>query len=116
MISSEKQGFHFSVIIRIGTNDNDGDGPFSDEDCDDNDATVFPGASEICDGKDNDCNGMMDDGLDQFTQYVDADRDGFGLTSSEMISCEMLAGYVATPGDCDDNNVMGLSGCCRDLG
>ena len=34
----------------------------TDGDCDDNDNATFPGATEICDGKDNDCNGMVDDG------------------------------------------------------
>jgi hypothetical protein len=32
-------------------------------DCDDNDATVFPTAPELCDGKDNDCNGNNDDNV-----------------------------------------------------
>lgn len=33
-----------------------------DGDCDDNDPATSPGAMEICDGADNDCNGMVDDG------------------------------------------------------
>ncbi len=43
--------------------DNDGDGYASDVDCDDNNAEVNPGAVEVCDGIDNDCNGIIDDGL-----------------------------------------------------
>jgi len=41
--------------------DADADGARTPEDCDDTDPSVFPGAQEICDLKDNDCNGSVDD-------------------------------------------------------
>jgi len=43
--------------------DMDGDGVFSDEDCDDNDSNNFPGNTEVCDNRDNDCNGIIDEGF-----------------------------------------------------
>jgi hypothetical protein len=43
--------------------DNDHDGYFSFEDCDDTNPAVHPGAPEICDKLDNDCNGKVDDGI-----------------------------------------------------
>jgi uncharacterized repeat protein (TIGR03803 family) len=44
--------------------DADGDGYSTAEDCDDHDATVYPGAPELCDGKDNNCSGTVDEGFD----------------------------------------------------
>ena len=41
--------------------DNDGDGFLSDEDCDDSDAQINPGAEELCDGFDNNCNNLADE-------------------------------------------------------
>ncbi len=43
----------------------------NDRDCDDANALAFPGAAEVCDGVDNDCNEAVDDA-------GDADNDGFG--------------------------------------
>ena len=53
----------------------------NDGDCDDGNAAVHPGAPEICDGKDNNCDGHVDEGFD-------TDGDGYAI-------CE---------GDCDDND------------
>jgi len=43
-----------------GDVDADSDGSLSCADCDDNDPANTPGGTEICDGQDNDCNGLAD--------------------------------------------------------
>ncbi len=73
-------------------------------DCDDTDADVAPGAIETCDGRDTDCDSLIDevgevvDGLPFFT---DADGDGFG-TSELIHACALGAGAALQEGDCDD--------------
>ncbi|MDP6931563.1 MAG: putative metal-binding motif-containing protein, partial [Myxococcota bacterium] len=53
--------------------DADGDGYGSTEDCDDSDAAVHPGAAELCDGIDNDCDDQVDeDPQDPGTYHTDA--------------------------------------------
>ena len=44
--------------------DNDLDGFFAGEDCDDNNASISPRAAEVCDGIDNDCDELIDDADD----------------------------------------------------
>ncbi len=72
-------------------------------DCDDSDATSFPGGIEVCDGADNDCNGLVDDApTDGTTFYADDDGDGFGDAGDYVSECAMPSGYVANAYDCDD--------------
>jgi hypothetical protein len=58
---------------------------------------------EICDGKDNDCNGEIDEGVLN-TFYEDLDGDGFGNETSTIESCVVPANYAAVYGDCDDSS------------
>ena len=85
--------------------DEDQDGfTFEDGDCNDNNATIYPNAEEICDGLDNNCDHEIDESSPLSTiWYQDADGDGFG--SSEVIySCTQPIGYINRSGDCNDNN------------
>jgi len=81
--------------------DSDGDGSPASEDCDDADAAIYPGASESCDGLDDDCDGEIDEGLTS-TWYGDADDDGYGGTKFTVEACDAPDGYVADASDCDD--------------
>jgi hypothetical protein len=72
-------------------------------DCDDNDNQTHPGASELCDGKDNDCDGFVDEGV-KTTFYRDADGDNFGDAANSVQDCAAPAGYVSNSTDCNDND------------
>jgi hypothetical protein len=82
--------------------DRDGDNVPSHEDCDDDNAAVYPGAEELCDELDNDCNGSVDDGAGS-EWYTDSDGDGYGA-GAVIIACDQPEGAVAQGEDCDDND------------
>lgn len=87
--------------------DDDGDGFSEDQgDCHDANAVVFPGASETCDGIDNDCNDRIDEYDSNvsgaFLLYMDADNDGHGNAANPTLACAPRDYYVATAGDCND--------------
>lgn len=84
------------------TTDADDDG-YSEAQGDCNDAVpeINPGAAEICDGLDNDCDADVDEGV-QLLYYPDADHDGYGANSTPVSACSAPAGYVSTSSDCND--------------
>ena len=89
--------YNFSLV------DNDNDGYTSDQDCDDNNPDVHPGAAEICNGIDDNCDGQIDEGV-LLIFYLDADNDGFGDINNSAETCVSPNGYVSNSSDCDDNN------------
>lgn len=102
--------------------DTDGDGSCAGDDCDNNDSDVFPGAAEVCDGKDNDCDGQGGPG------EIDADLDGWMVCENDCDDNDPARypadldgdGWSPCLGDCDDadpdvnqidNDEDGVSGC-----
>ena len=85
----------------------DGSSEPSYDDCDDGEATTYPGATEqIADGVDNDCDGVE-------TCYLDADKDGFGDTdtsntietgAADFDCTRTWKTYADNADDCDDSD------------
>ena len=80
----------------------------NDDDCKDNDPEIHPGADEICDNVDNNCNALYDSDdpliLDAQLFYLDADNDDFGSSTDSLLTCSPPSGYVLNKLDCDDGN------------
>ncbi|MEC7987191.1 MAG: putative metal-binding motif-containing protein [Myxococcota bacterium] len=81
--------------------DSDQDGYLASEDCNDNDAMINPGAIEVCDDLDNNCDGNIDENV-LSSYYLDGDGDGFGDSQNYVESCQAPSGYVLNGNDCDD--------------
>ncbi|NRB53502.1 MAG: T9SS type A sorting domain-containing protein [Saprospiraceae bacterium] len=106
-IIGEKVGIAaYNHAIQYFFIDQDQDGAFEQYDCDDFNASIFPGAPEICDGIDNNCNGLIDEGIPVMIYFVDADGDGFGNPALSIDTCALSppTGYANNGADCDDSN------------
>lgn len=71
-------------------------------DCDDSNASIFPGVTEVCNGLDDDCDGDEDNGVEPATWYFDGDGDGFGTPLTTNVGCTAPEGYVSAGTDCND--------------
>lgn len=87
-----------------GRPDDDRDGYGEPEDCDDADPMVNPNGIEVCNGQDDDCDGLADEeAVDAKPWSMDLDGDGFGSDVVES-ACQPPSGYVEDGGDCDDTD------------
>ncbi|MBK8683055.1 MAG: putative metal-binding motif-containing protein [Bacteroidetes bacterium] len=73
-------------------------------DCNDADNTIYPTAIDLCNGIDDNCNGIIDEDAIFIAYYIDADGDGFGNPETEELFCSFPFGYVTDNTDCDDTN------------
>jgi uncharacterized delta-60 repeat protein len=81
-------------------------------DCNDSNGAVHPGASESCNGIDDDCAGGVDNGLTFTDYYNDADHDGVG-GGSPTSSCAQPTGTSTVGGDqCDNDPLKQAPGVC----
>lgn len=104
----------------FGKRDADGDGYFDagacnrdpggrvycGDDCNDNDNRVHPNQPEVCNGKDDNCDGAIDDEVLTAGFFRDVDGDGFGDAKQPVYACYQTAGTSAFGTDCDDKNAL----------
>lgn len=94
--------------------DADGDGVVAAQDCDDNNAKIFPGAIERCDGIDNNCNGQVDEQASVLVLH------GMGTCQDGKVVIQQCAsgfsdcdGQVSNGCEVDTNNDTEHCGSCR---
>lgn len=90
----------------------------NDLDCDDADPEIHPGAFELCNGVDDNCDNQTDEGVKN-TYCNDADGDGYGNPNNSTQACTPPSGYVLDCTDCNDTDPTVHENCicqCPDSG
>ena len=122
---SGRFGFTYGCEAQTFYYDADGDGFAADErltevscagdppevyaaelgDCNDSNKSTFPGAEELCNRKDDDCDGEIDEGSTAIEIWPDPDGDGYhDWTGETILGCVPYKGYAADAGDCAPND------------
>lgn len=95
------------TTTQLTATDADGDGWIAPAnggtDCADDASTRFPGATEVCNAIDEDCDGEIDDGAPPIETWADVDGDGFGA-GTPILECAPSAGRASQANDCNDGN------------
>jgi hypothetical protein len=73
-------------------------------DCNDTDATIYPGVNEQCNLIDDNCDGITDNNVVYVNYYADADADGFGNSGLSVLACVQPSGYTNNNDDCNDTD------------
>jgi hypothetical protein len=73
------------------------------EDCDDTRRGTNPNVPEVCDGRDNDCDGSVDEEV-SVAGFADTDRDLHGDVEAPISGCPGWPGVSASSLDCDDSD------------
>ncbi|MBX3245680.1 MAG: putative metal-binding motif-containing protein [Myxococcales bacterium] len=101
LIDEDRDGFAPAHLGTCATR------PGASRDCDDTNPNVYPGAPEQCDGLDNDCDGIVDNNVERFDCFRDADGDGYPSSSDRVVDCRCPSGFIPRRADglfdCADN-------------
>lgn len=84
-------------------------------DCNDANSAVNPGATEVCNTVDDDCDDLIDEGTTGTTWYADSDGDGLGDNDVSQVACLQPIGYVSNNLDCNDASVTPVCAVPSDL-
>lgn len=99
LIDGDEDGYSEDVCTTPGLNGGD---------CNDSNDAVYPGAPELCDGSDNDCDDETDEDIVEVECRMDTDMDGYGDDTVAMSACTCPAGYFPPRPDgeldCRDGN------------
>ena len=75
----------------------------NNNDCNDANLSIHPGATELCNSIDDDCDNLVDEGFTLQTLYFDNDSDGYGTPPSQTF-CTAPEHWVTSGTDCNNNN------------